>query len=163
MEWADVQREAVEHLRALVRFDTTNPPGNETPAARYVADVLAQAGIETRVLEYEPGHGSAVARLRGDGSRPPLLFLAHLDVVPAVASEWTHPPFAGDVADGYVWGRGAVDTKNATAIQMTAMLLCARLGLRLKRDLLLAATADEEVGGKGAAFLAAEHPEWVPG
>jgi acetylornithine deacetylase/succinyl-diaminopimelate desuccinylase-like protein len=81
--------------------------------------------------------------------------------VPAVAADWAHPPFAGDVAGGYVWGRGAVDTKNATAIQMLAMLIIARRGIPLKRDLLLAAMADEEFGGRGAHFLANEHPEWV--
>jgi acetylornithine deacetylase/succinyl-diaminopimelate desuccinylase-like protein len=145
----------------LIRFDTSNPPGNETPAAEYVAGVLADEGIETRVLEVAPGRGSAVARLRGSGEGPPLLLMAHLDVVPAQAEDWTHPPFAGELAGGYVWGRGAVDTKNATAVQMTALLTIARLGLPLKRDLLLAAMADEEVGGQGAQFLATEHPEWV--
>ncbi len=160
--WESVQREAVEILQRLIRFDTTNPAGNETPAAQYVAQALAQqAGIETAVLEFAPGRGSAVARLRGTGEAAPLLLMAHLDVVPSVASEWSHPPFAGDVADGYVWGRGAVDTKNATAIQMVTMLLLARRGVTLKRDLLLAAMADEEVGGGGASFLATKHPEWV--
>jgi acetylornithine deacetylase/succinyl-diaminopimelate desuccinylase-like protein len=123
--------------------------------------VLAEEGIETQVLEFAPGRGSAVARLRGTGEELPLLLMAHLDVVPAQAQDWAHPPFAGDVADGYVWGRGTVDTKNATAIQMTAMLTIARSHLPLKRDLLLAAMADEEVGGGGAQFLAIQHPEWV--
>lgn len=154
-------QEATRHLQALIRFDTTNPPGNETPAAEYVAGVLAQEGIETALLEYAPGHASAVARVRGTGQEPPLLLMAHLDVVPAQAEDWTHPPFAGDLADGYVWGRGAVDTKNATAIQMAAMLAVARAGVPLKRDLILAAMADEEVTGGGARFLASEHPEWV--
>lgn len=156
-----IRDEAVRHLQALIRFDTSNPPGNETPAAEYVAGVLADEGIETRVLEVTPGRGSAVARLRGSGERPPLLLMAHLDVVPAQAQDWTYPPFAGELAEGYVWGRGAVDTKNATAVQMTALLTIARLGLPLKRDLLLAAMADEEVGGQGAQFLARQHPEWV--
>ena len=157
----EIRDEAVRHLRALIRFDTTNPPGNETPAAEYVAGVLAAEGVETQVLEYASGRGSAVARLRGSGEGQPLLLMAHLDVVPAQAQDWTHPPFASDVAEGYVWGRGAVDTKNATAIQMTALLTLARLGVPLKRDLLLAAMADEEVGGRGAHFLATRHPEWV--
>ena len=156
-----LEQEAFRHLRALLQFDTTNPPGNETPAAEYVAGAMAKEGIETQVLEYAPGRGSGVCRLRGTGQEPPLLLMAHLDVVPAKAEEWTHPPFAGDVLDGYIWGRGAVDTKNATAIQMTAMLALARSGIRLKRDLLLSAMADEEMGGGGAKFLATEHPEWV--
>ena len=90
-----------------------------------------------------------------------MLLMAHTDVVAAQAQDWTHPPFAGDVAEGYVWGRGAVDTKNATAIQMAAMLTIARLHIPLKRDLLLAAMASEEVGGQGAQFLVTQHPEWV--
>jgi acetylornithine deacetylase/succinyl-diaminopimelate desuccinylase-like protein len=156
-----IREEAVRHLQALIRIDTSNPPGNETPAAKYVAGVLADEGIQTRVLEYAPGRGSAVARLRGGGEGPPLLLMAHLDVVPAKDNDWTHPPFAGEVADGYVWGRGAVDTKNATVIQLTALLTLARSRVSLKRDLLLAAMADEEVGGQGAQFLATQHPEWV--
>ena len=156
-----IRQEVVDHLRALIRFDTTNPPGIETLAAEYVAGVLAKEGIESDVLEYAPGRGSAVARWRGTGEDPPLLLMSHLDVVAARAKDWTHLPFAGEVADGYVWGRGAVDTKNATAIQMSAMLAVARSGLRLRRDLLLSAMADEEVGGGGARFLAEDHPEWV--
>lgn len=159
--WDEIREEVVEYMRMLTRFDTTNPPGNETPAAEYVAATLAKEGIETDVLESTPRRGNAVARLRGTGEEPPLLLMSHLDVVPAKAEDWTHHPFAGDVADGYVWGRGTMDTKNATAIQMMVMLMIARLGIRLKRDLLLAAMADEEVGGQGAQFLVAEHPEWV--
>jgi len=160
--WDAVQREVVEILQTLIRFDTSNPPGNETPAAQYVAQTLArQAGIETTVLEGAPGRGNAVARLRGTGQERPLLLMAHLDVVPAVAAEWRHAPFAADVADGYIWGRGAIDTKNATAIQMMTMLILARRGVSLRRDLLLGAMADEEVGGGGAKFLAAKHPDWV--
>jgi acetylornithine deacetylase/succinyl-diaminopimelate desuccinylase-like protein len=156
-----LEREATRHLQTLLRFDTTNPPGNETPAAEYVAAALSQDGIETDVLEYAPGRGSAVSRLRGQGKEAPLLLMAHLDVVPAQPADWTHSPFAGVEADGYLWGRGAVDTKNATAIQMAAMLAIARSGVTLRRDLLLSAMADEEVGGRGAYFLATEHPEWV--
>ena len=153
--------ESVKHLQQLIRFDTTNPPGNETPAAEYVAGVLAAEGIETRVLECVPGRGSAVARLRGTGEEPPLLLMSHIDVVAAQPQDWAHPPFAGDVVDGYLWGRGSVDTKNATAIQMTALLAIARSGIPLKRDLLLAATADEEFGGTGIEYVVREHPEWV--
>ena len=153
--------EVATHLQELIRLDTTNPPGNETPAAEYVASALANDGIEALVLEHKPGRGSAVARLRGTGEAPALLLMSHLDVVPAQPDDWSHPPFAGTMAGGYLWGRGAVDTKNATSIQMAAMQVLARSGIRLKRDLLLSAMADEEIAGGGAQFLATEHPEWV--
>ena len=157
--WHEVREELVTHLQALIRIDTTNPPGNETLAARYVAGVLSQEGIESQVLEFAPGRGSAIACLPSSGADAPLLCLSHLDVVPASPNEWKHPPFAGHIADGYLWGRGAVDSKNTTVIQMMAMLLVKRLGVSLSRNLLLAATADEEVSGQGARYLAAKHPK----
>jgi acetylornithine deacetylase/succinyl-diaminopimelate desuccinylase-like protein len=155
VDWQKVQAEAVEHLRALVRIDTTNPPGDERPAADYVARVCEQAGLTVEVVESEPKRGNVVARMQGTGSARPLLLLSHLDVVPAEPSKWTHPPFAADVAEGYVWGRGAVDSKLTTAVGLMTLLLCARLGVPLKRDLILAATAAEEGGGpaNGAAWL----------
>ncbi len=97
--------QAVDVLRALVRFDTSNPPGNETPAARYLADLLGPAGVETEVVEAAPGRGNLIARLRGDGSAAPLLLMGHLDVVTADPLEWQHPPFAAEVHDGYVGPR----------------------------------------------------------
>lgn len=156
IDWQKVQSEAVEHLRALVRIDTTNPPGDERPAADYVARVCEKAGLEAEVVESGPKRGNAVARMRGTGAARPLLLLSHLDVVPAEPSRWTHPPFGADLAGGYVWGRGAVDSKLTTAVGLTVLLLCARQGVPLRRDLILAATADEEGGGpaNGAAWLA---------
>ena len=156
IDWQAVQAEAVEHLRALVRIDTTNPPGDERPAADYVAGVCERAGLSVEVVESGPNRGNVVARMKGTGAARPLLFLSHLDVVPAEPSKWTHPPFGAEVAGGYVWGRGSVDSKLTTAVGMTVLLACARQGLSLKRDLILAATADEEGGGpaNGAAWLA---------
>ena len=139
---------AVEFLRDLIRFDTTNPPGNELPAAQYIADILRQEGLDPVLLESAPGRGNVVARLRGDGSAGALLLMSHLDVVPAEPEEWDHPPFAAEVVDGYVWGRGAVDTKQLTAMQLAVLLTLKREGVPLKRDVILAATADEEMGGK---------------
>src|SRR5262245_45579154 len=92
--------EAVEHLRALIRFDTCNPPGNERPAAEYVAEVGRRAGLEAHLLDSEPGHGNAVLRLRGGGGARPILLLGHLDTVPCEPERWTHSPWAADVADG---------------------------------------------------------------
>ena len=153
-----MQAEAVAHLRALVRINTTNPPGDERPAADYVAQVCAEAGLAVEVVESAPKRGNVVARLRGTGAARPLLFLSHLDVVPAEPAKWTHPPFGAEMADGYVWGRGAVDSKLTTAAGLMVLLAYARHGSPLKRDLILAATADEEGGGaaNGARWMA-EH------
>jgi len=101
--------EALRLCQALLRVDTTNPPGNERPAAGLLATELASAGLDPTVLDSAPGRGNVVARLRGTGAKPPLLLSAHLDVVEADAPTWTHPPFAGEIADGFLWGRGAID------------------------------------------------------
>src|SRR4051794_33161518 len=92
---------------ALLRLDTPNPPGQESPPAELPAEALGGAGLEPRFYESEPGRTNVVARLRGSGSKAPMLLCAHLDVVPAEAARWTHPPFAGEIHDGYLWGRGA--------------------------------------------------------
>jgi len=153
---------AVEFLRDLIRFDTTNPPGNELPAAQYIADILRQEGLDPVLLESAPGRGNVVARLRGDGSAGALLLMSHLDVVPAEPEEWDHPPFAAEVVDGYVWGRGAVDTKQLTAMQLAVLLTLKREGVPLKRDVILAATADEEMGGKyGMGWLVQNHAQLI--
>src|SRR5688572_16497174 len=137
------QEEAIEHLRALIRFDTTNPPGNERPAIDYIASVLRREGVEPKIFEPAPGRANLVARLRGDGSAPPLLLTSHVDVVLAEPSRWTHGPFSGDIADGYLWGRGAVDMKGMTAFELASFLELKRSGVKLKRDVILLALADE--------------------
>lgn len=153
---------AVQYLRDLIRFDTSNPPGNELPAAQYIADVLRQEGLEPVVLESSPGRGNVVARLRGSGSDGALLLMSHLDVVPADPKEWEHPPFAAEVANGYIWGRGAVDTKQLTAMELAILVHLKREGVPLRRDIVLAATADEEMGGtQGMGWLVQNHPELV--
>jgi acetylornithine deacetylase/succinyl-diaminopimelate desuccinylase-like protein len=122
----DLEDEAVRHLQALLRFDTTNPPGDEIGAARYVADALAKDGIEARVLEPFPKRANVVARLKatlptlggiGPGDQGgALLLTAHMDVVPAERSKWKRDPFGGEIADGCIWGRGAVDMKSLLAL-----------------------------------------------
>lgn len=160
--WDALTAEAVYHLQALLRFDTTNPPGNELPAMEYMAGVLRAAGLEPVVLESAPQRGNMVARLKGDGSLPPLLLYNHLDVVPAEPSHWTHPPFSGDVADGCVWGRGALDMKSIAVMQLMTMLILKREGIPLHRDVILAATADEEIDSDvGAEWLVKHHPDLV--
>src|SRR5262249_41052719 len=137
-----------------------NPPGRDRAAADLLAAELGAAGIEPTVLEGAPGRGNVVARLKGTGAKPPLLLSAHLDVVEADAASWTRPPFAGDLADGFLWGRGAVDMKHMAA--MSVALLKALRGARLQRDLIFAGVADEEAGSDhGSAWLVAHHPDLV--
>jgi len=165
--------ELIEHLRALLRIPSVS--GDEIGAARHVADVLAADGVPTEVLEPEPKRGSVVARLRGDGSGGgPLLLMSHLDVVPAPAERWTHDPFGGEIADGYVWGRGALDMKHMVAMELQLMLLLARHARAagrdpasdpipgLRRDVIYAATADEEIGGDaGIGWIVDHRPELI--
>ncbi|MGE5560575.1 MAG: M20/M25/M40 family metallo-hydrolase [Chloroflexota bacterium] len=147
--------ESVEHLRQLVRFRTVNPPGEETQAARYLKEVFEREGIPAEVVEPQAGRGSVVARLQGDGRQRPLLLLSHIDVVPAVAKDWAHDPFGAELINGEVWGRGTQDCKNAAATWLAIMIRIKRLGLTPSRDIIFAATADEEMGGVfGARWLA---------
>jgi acetylornithine deacetylase/succinyl-diaminopimelate desuccinylase-like protein len=160
LDWPTIQDEALRLLQALIRFDTTNPPGNELPAAQFVAEALRAVGYEPTVLESAPGRGNVIARLEGDGSERPLLLFGHLDVVPAEPEHWTHPPFEGVIADGFLWGRGALDMKNIVATQLATMLAFKRARVRPRRDIIYAATADEEAGGAmGVKWLLEEHPD----
>jgi acetylornithine deacetylase/succinyl-diaminopimelate desuccinylase-like protein len=162
IDWQTVEGEAVGYLQALLRIDTTNPPGNEQAAAEYLADILAREGLAPSVLSSAPGRSSVVARLPGRGERGPLLLQGHTDVVPADPSEWSVLPFSGAIQDGCVWGRGALDMKGTIVMQLMAVLLAKRTGLRPAGDIIFAAVADEEMGGRmGAGFLVDEHPELV--
>jgi len=169
----------VETLRDLIRIPSVNPPpergDGELRVARYIASVLSDAGLQPEVVEPFPGRGSVHARLHGDGTGgDPFLLLSHLDVVPAPPAEWTHDPFDGDVADGHVYGRGAVDMKDLIAQQLGVVHLLAaeaRAAGRdpasdpipgLTRDVLVTSTADEEAGGhQGAGWVVEHRPEWL--
>jgi len=144
----EIKEEVVELLRDLIRIDTTNPPGNETLAAEFLAKKLSEDGLECEVLESSEGRGNIVTRIKGQKKEPRLLLLSHLDVVPATAREWSVNPFEGIVKDGFVWGRGALDCKDLVAIEAMVMRLLARNGFKPKADVVFAATADEEKGGK---------------
>lgn len=160
--WRDYEQEIIGHLQALIRIDTANPPGNETAAAEYMAEVLRWDDIAAQVLESAPGRGNLVARLDGQDDREALMLLSHLDVVPVEADKWVHPPFSGALADGYVWGRGTLDTKNLTAMELVTVLLLKRFRVPLRRSVVLVASADEEAGGHaGIVWLRENHPEWV--
>lgn len=153
---------AVRHLQELIRIDTTNPPGNETPAAEYLGDLLAAAGVEPVLLGPDPRRKSVVGRVKGDGSRPPLLLAAHTDVVPVELSRWTHPPFAGEIHDGYLWGRGAIDMKHMAVMSALVVARLRREGVKLTRDVIFAGVADEEMGCEmGSKWLVDHHPELV--
>lgn len=156
------QDEAVRLASELIRIDTTNRGGGdarERPAAEYVAAALAEAGLDPVLLERTPGRANVVARMEGaDPARPALLLHGHLDVVPAEPAEWSVHPFSGEVRDGVLWGRGAVDMKNAVAVLVAAARGLARTGRRPVRDVVLAFTADEEdSAADGAAWLADRH------
>ena len=155
--------------RDLIRIDTTNPGDHSGPgerkAAEYVAGLLAEVGLQPAVLESHPKRTSLVARIEGtDKSKPALLIHGHLDVVPANASDWRQDPFGGEIADGCVWGRGAVDMKDMDAIMLAVVRQRLREGRKPARDVVLAFTADEEAGGNwGAGFLVEQHADLFEG
>ena len=155
---AALAAEAVCLLRQYIQIDTTNPPGNELLSARFLAAVLAREGIEATLFESAPGRANLYARLHGDGSRKALMLVHHMDVVPAVAAEWSVPPFGAQLRDGYVWGRGTLDNKGPGIMEVLAFVMLKRLKVPLARDVVLLAVADEEQGGgKGARYMMAEH------
>lgn len=145
---------------ALIQADTTNPPGEEMLAAKILEDYFQQKKIPFRLIESAPGRGNMVAEI-GQGDQPPLYFLSHLDVVTANEKTWRYPPFCGQKIDGEIWGRGALDTKQLTAIQAVVMALLYQEEKNLKRRIVFLATADEEGGGSrfGLKFLLSEYPE----
>jgi acetylornithine deacetylase/succinyl-diaminopimelate desuccinylase-like protein len=158
----EVEDEVTKILSDLIRIDTTNPPGNETAAAKYVAEYLRRDGFDCTVRESTPSRGNVITRLRGCGEKPSLMLLSHLDVVAANRDEWSVPPFGGVVRDGFVWGRGALDMKGMTAVEMVALRMLKRNAVKLKGDVILAATADEEQGGAaGAGWLLENYPAEV--
>ncbi|MBS7636211.1 M20/M25/M40 family metallo-hydrolase [Candidatus Bathyarchaeota archaeon] len=158
----ETEDEITTLLSDLIRINTTNPPGNETQAAKYLAETLGKEGFKCEILESAPGRGNVITRLKGTGEKPSLLLLSHLDVVAANPKEWSVDPFSGLVKDGFVWGRGAIDMKSMTAMEVMVMKLLKRNNVKLKGDVILAATADEEKGGEyGAGWLVRNYLEKV--
>jgi acetylornithine deacetylase/succinyl-diaminopimelate desuccinylase-like protein len=161
-DWDIVGKEVIERLRDLLRLDTRNPPGNETRAAEYLRDVLQKEGIDCTIVGPAPDRGTLIARLKGDGSEAPLLLMSHTDVVAVEPDKWAHDPFGGEIADGYLYGRGALDMKNMVAMELMSMLLLKRHNVPLKRDVIFMAAADEEAGGHhGAQWVVEHHPELI--
>ena len=149
INWKTATQETVSHLVRLIQAETVNPPGNELPAILEVKDILERAGFPGeafQILESAPNRVNLVARIKGDGSERPLLLSGHVDVVPVERDRWSHDPFGGEVIDNVVWGRGALDMKGFLAMYLQIFLMLFRQGVPLKRDIILAAIADEEAG-----------------
>ncbi len=169
VNWDAVRQDAAQTLSRYVQFDTTNPPGNEMPAAEWLRYQLIGRGITDDIMIYEPtpGRGLVVARIAGDTALKPLLVNHHIDVVAADPSQWTHPPFSGAIADGFVWGRGTLDTKNLGVVLMLALELLVQEGVEFRRPIVFLAVPDEETGGSlGMRWLLDRYlegldPEWV--
>ncbi len=161
-EWRDAGREAASLLSQYLAINTTNPPGNEIKAAEWLKAVLGREGIEAQIFEPRSGKANLYARVKGDGTARPLIFLSHMDVVLASPEYWKVDPFAGVTQDGYVWGRGALDMKGEAVAQLMTLLILQRAGVPLKRDIIFLATSDEEIGaGVGAGWFVEHHPDLV--
>lgn len=161
----EAQSEVIGLCAELIRFDTSNPTSDERACADWVVARLSEAGIASTLVESAPGRANVVARIPGkDSTRGALLVHGHLDVVPADAAEWQVPPFSGEIRDGYLWGRGAIDMKDTVAVMLATARHFARTGTRPAREIVLAFLADEEAGGKfGAHWLVEHRPELFEG
>ena len=164
IDWAALGDETIDLLRRYLMIDTTNPPGNEIAGTRFLAEVLARDGIESETIEAAPGRASLRAKLAGDGSLGGIVLHHHIDVVYADRRYWTVDPFGGAIADGYLYGRGAIDMKSTGILHLAAMLALKRARVPLKRDLVFLATADEEAGSEfGAQYIADHRRDWLAG
>jgi acetylornithine deacetylase/succinyl-diaminopimelate desuccinylase-like protein len=166
-DWQAVAAEATRTIQSYVRIDTSNPPGDVTKAADFLAGILEREGIPVKRYESGPGRSVVLARLEGTGTAKPLLLLHHMDVVPTDPSRWTHAPFGAEIAGGNIWGRGTMDMKGLGVVQLMAFLSLKRQGVPLNRDVILMAVPDEETGGAlGADWMRANHysdfePEYI--
>jgi len=162
MNWPAIHQEALDIFVRYLQIDTSNPPGNERPAARFLGALLEAEGIETEYIETAPNRDALIGRIRGDGSKRPMMLCNHTDVVPVEAQYWDMPAFEGVVRDGRVYGRGAVDMKGCGVMQLMATLLLKRQGATLKRDLVFCAVPDEEMGSTlGMKWLCDNRPDVV--
>lgn len=153
-----------ELLQRLIRFDTTNPPGNEAECISYINGLLTKAGIETTILARMPERPNLIARLRGQGNISPLLLYGHVDVVTTVNQKWQNPPFEGKLIDDFVWGRGALDMKGGIAMMLASFLRAKAEGLNLPGDVVLVIVSDEETGGDfGSKYLVENHSDLFEG
>ena len=159
-----IYERSAELLQNLIRFDTTNPPGNEAHCINYINSLLTKAGFETTILAKDSNRPNLIARLEGQRTSPPLLLYGHVDVVSTANQNWTQPPFEGQLVDGYVWGRGALDMKGGVAMMLAALLRAKAEGLIPAGDIVLAILSDEEAGGDyGASYLVENHGDQFEG
>jgi acetylornithine deacetylase/succinyl-diaminopimelate desuccinylase-like protein len=157
-DWNSLDAEALAYFQSYLRFDTSNPPDNTAGAIAFLKQILDKEGIDTQVFVSKPGMANLVAHLPGPSGVKPLLLMSHADVVPAVAKDWSHPPFSGDLADGFVWGRGAIDNKAHGIMALMTVLALKRNGTKLRRGIEMMVNCDEEAGGAdGANWMAANH------
>jgi acetylornithine deacetylase/succinyl-diaminopimelate desuccinylase-like protein len=157
-DWKVVEDETMQHFQALLRINTSDPPGSEAPAVEYMKSVLEKEGIEVKVFALDPKRPNLVARLRGNGKKKPLLIMGHTDVVSVDSTKWIYPPFSATRKDGYVYGRGAVDDKDNATTGMMLMLLLKRMNTVLDRDVIFLAESGEEGNVKnGIDFMVKEH------
>jgi acetylornithine deacetylase/succinyl-diaminopimelate desuccinylase-like protein len=164
VETTRVQQGPAELLQALIRFDTTNPPGNERACISYIDGLLSDAGLETTIRARDPERPNLIARLAGRGGAPPLLLYGHVDVVTTDHQDWRQPPFEGKVVDGYVWGRGALDMKGGVAMMLSALLRARAEGLSPAGDIVFCALSDEEGFGRyGAKYIVENHASLFEG
>ena len=162
INWDSLAAETARNLSAYLAINTTNPPGNELAGARFLQQVLQREGVEATILdtaELGPGRANLYARLRGAGTKRAIALVNHIDVVPAAAQFWSVPPFSGEVRDGYLWGRGALDMKGEGMMQLMALIALKRSGVPLQRDIVFIGNADEELGGTGAQVFVQRHAD----
>jgi len=159
VDWHSLANEGIHILSDYLRINTTNPPGNELDAARFLKAILEREGIEAQILdtaELGPNRANLYARLRGNGAKRAIALVHHMDVVPATPSSWSVDPFSGAIKDGYIWGRGAIDMKGTGVAQLMAMIAIKRSGLPLTRDIVYIGNSDEELTSTGEADILAE-------
>ena len=156
--WSQIEEETMRHFQAILRLDTSNPPGNETLVVEYLKSVLDKEGIETRVFANDPKRANLIARLRGNGKKRPVLIMGHTDVVTVDPTKWKYPPFSATREGGYVYGRGATDDKDNVVACLMVMLMLKRMNTPLDRDVIFLAEASEEGGGAdGIGYMVREH------
>jgi acetylornithine deacetylase/succinyl-diaminopimelate desuccinylase-like protein len=155
IDWPRYQDMAVDLMQQYLRIDTSNPPGNELKAANFFKRLFDQYGIENEILEYKPGRANIIARLKGNGSKRPIILLSHMDVVTDEPASWEVDPFSAVIRNGYIFGRGALDMKNEGLLHLMTMILLKREGPPLSRDVIFLGTADEEVNDEGSLWMIA--------
>src|ERR1051325_9027821 len=155
IDWPRYQDIAVDLMQQYLRINTSNPPGNEIEAARFLKKIFDQYGIENEIFEFKPGRANIIARIKGNGSKRPIILLSHMDVVTAEPASWEVDPFAAVINNDSIYGRGALDMKDEGLLHLMTMILLKREGPALSRDVIFLGTADEEVNDEGSLWMIA--------